>query len=242
VLWGDQHGDLGATAVEEVGPHLAIALSAGRFPKRYGSVDANEDAVLAATAPQGWLLAVADGHLGFDAACGAIGAVQRVVAALFTKAGSDGSAAVAAAFGAAREGVRDALDRAADEGRQGSRTALSVVLAVGDRLHTATLGDTAVLLVPGRGAIRRPKLLSDAAPFLGPGTSLPAPRQAPLRPGDAVVAVSDGVTMFLGRRWQQQVKEIVERTVTPRDTARAMVEAAFAAGAGDHVSVGVARR
>ena len=67
VLRGREHTDLGAiAAVAEDG--VAIALSRGGAPKTYGHTDPNEDAAAFAIGAAGSLLAVADGHSGFEAA------------------------------------------------------------------------------------------------------------------------------------------------------------------------------
>jgi hypothetical protein len=72
VLLGSDHTELEQIAIEELTPNVAIGISRGRFPKGYPHLDPNEDAVFAATDGTTTVLAVADGHHGFDAAREAI--------------------------------------------------------------------------------------------------------------------------------------------------------------------------
>ncbi len=88
-LWGDEHTELGEMAVAPLRPSAAVALSRGKFPKGYPHLDPNEDAVLAATDGVTWLLAVADGHNGFDAARAAVAALQTGAAAILKAAAGD---------------------------------------------------------------------------------------------------------------------------------------------------------
>jgi serine/threonine protein phosphatase PrpC len=67
LLRGREHLDLGAVDVVGEGA-AAAAISLGGAPKPYAHTDPNEDAVLFATGRAGTLLAVADGHHGFEAA------------------------------------------------------------------------------------------------------------------------------------------------------------------------------
>jgi hypothetical protein len=75
LLLGSGHENLGEFEIEEVSSHIAIGISRGRFPKAYAHIDPNEDAVSAATDDTTTVLAVADGHNGFDAARTAILAI-----------------------------------------------------------------------------------------------------------------------------------------------------------------------
>ncbi|MEA3502778.1 MAG: hypothetical protein U9R47_08390, partial [Actinomycetota bacterium] len=73
LLLGSDHTELGEVEIAELSPHVAVGISRGRFPKGYAHVDPNEDAVFAATDGTTAIIAVADGHHGFDAAEAAIG-------------------------------------------------------------------------------------------------------------------------------------------------------------------------
>ncbi|MFH1330493.1 MAG: hypothetical protein ABIJ48_07590, partial [Actinomycetota bacterium] len=78
-LWGTDHETLGEIALEEVTPSLVAALSRGRYPKGYPHLDPNEDGALAASDGTAAVLAVVDGHNGFDAARAALQAVHEQV-------------------------------------------------------------------------------------------------------------------------------------------------------------------
>lgn len=234
VLWGDEHPVLDEVADARLDEHTAVAISRGRFPKPYAHVDPNEDAVLAAAGPDGLLLAVADGHLGFDAARAAIQAVAERAGALVGVVG-DASAALQDTCRAARDAVAKAVAGAAPP-RSDSRTALTVALAVGSHLHTVTYGDT--VCVRGRGG--RAKVVSESAPFLGPGSGLVPVTRTRLRDGDRMAVASDGLTTYLGRDWPARTAEVLSEGDAAAAAARRLIELAMDGGAGDHVAVGVA--
>lgn len=233
VLWGDEHPVLDEVADARLDEHTAVALSRGRHPKPYAHVDPNEDAVLAATGPHAVLLAVADGHLGFDAARAALQAVAERAAALVGD--GDPAAVLEDTCRAARDAVAKAV-AGADPPRSDSRTALTVALAVGSHLHTVTYGDT--VCVRGRGG--RAKVASESAPFLGPGSGIPPVRRTRLRDGDRVAVASDGLTTYLGRDWPTRTAEVLAEGDAAAAAARRLIELAMDGGAGDHVAVGVA--
>ena len=81
LLLGSDHTELDEVAIEVVTPNLAIGISSGRFPKGYPHADPNEDAVFATTDGVTTILAVADGHHGFDAARAAITAIAEAARA-----------------------------------------------------------------------------------------------------------------------------------------------------------------
>ena len=164
VLWGDRHVVLGEVGTASLEPRAALAISRGGQAKRYPYVDPNEDAVLAAAGPAGWLLAVADGHNGFDAARAALGAVEREAGRLLEQEGLDPTAAVYELFGAARKAVVAAL-AGAGRSRQASRTALSIALVVGGQVYGASLGDTVALRLG-----QEFEEIGAEGPFLGPGS------------------------------------------------------------------------
>jgi serine/threonine protein phosphatase PrpC len=232
-LWGDEHERLGDIATVPLEPCAAIGLSRGRFPKAYEHVDPNEDAVMVAGGPTGWVLAVADGHNGFDAARAALGAVALEAGALLETGVDDPGAAVTRLFELARQAVAVELDGVAPSRRQ-SRTALSVALAARDRLCAASLGDTIVVHVRGR---RLAEVGADG-PFLGPATPPPAPRSVELRPGDRVLVASDGLLDFIGATWADRLVEAAQAG-DHLTAVRGLVMSAFAGGAGDNVAVGL---
>lgn len=67
LLRGREHTHLGTVAAVAEG-RAAIALSPGGAAKTYLHTDPNEDAAVFAEGEAGWLVAVADGHGGFEAA------------------------------------------------------------------------------------------------------------------------------------------------------------------------------
>lgn len=232
-LWGADHPELGRVTVEALTPSSAVALSAGRLPKPYAHLDANEDAVLAAQGPAGTLLAVADGHSGFDAAQAAIAAIQQRVDVLVGR-DSDPTDVVQALLVAARQGVRDGLAGTVDERRQ-SRTALSVALLGGDDLVIGGWGDTQVVRVRGR----RAKVLSGDGPFLD-GTALVAgASRTRLKGGDTVIVCSDGLRDYLVGGWPDGVTGVLRADPEPAAAVQSLVETAWAGGAGDHIAVGL---
>ena len=230
-LWGSDHPDLGRLAVEMLTPPTAVALSAGRLPKPYAHLDANEDAVLAAAGPAGTLLAVADGHSGFDAARAAVSAIRERVDVL---AGNhdEPTAVVEALLLAARRGVRQWLADATDERRQ-SRTALSVALITGDALVTGGWGDTQIVRVRGR----RARVVSQDAPFLDGTAPLADASRSRLKSGDWVMACSDGLRDYFVGGWPDGVAGLLRGSPDPTVAAQRLVESAWTGGAGDHISV-----
>lgn len=231
-LLGDEHPHLGAVAVESLGDHTAIALSAGRLPKSYWHMDPNEDGALAMEAGPCRVLAVADGHNGFDAALAALSGVFDAI-----EHGSDEDAPqniLGRCVESARDHVTRALERLVDDERADSRTALSIAVTAPDRLYACTYGDTVVTRVRGQ----RLKHLPGDAPFLGPGAEPARLNSATLKQGDVVILASDGVTDFLGRLWRDRFADAVIVS-SPTATAEALVELACLGGAGDHVSVAV---
>lgn len=232
-LWGEDHPDLDRVADAQLDDRAAVALSRGRYPKDYGHVDPNEDAVLAACGPAGWLLAVADGHFGFDAARAALRVVAARAAAML-----DGSAAPAKALEdasrAAREAVADAV-AGLERPRRDSATALTLALITDGHLHVTTYGDT--VCVRGRGG--KAKVVGESGPFLDPHANLHPVVRVRMRARDRVVVGSDGLTTYLGHDWPTRAAAVLEEEDQPRDAARRLVELAMTGGAGDHVSVGV---
>jgi serine/threonine protein phosphatase PrpC len=231
-LYGADHEELDRVGEAVVDERTGIALSRGRFPKGYGHVDPNEDAVLALVAPAGTLLVVADGHNGVEASHAAVSAIAEAAEAAL--ADGDPIVGVETCVAAAIEGVGVTL-AAAPEDRRRSRTALSVALVADGRLYTATAGDTTVAIVRGRKA----KIVSGTGPFLGPRSSLPEVTRTKLKAGDIVVAVTDGVSDYLGSRWTTALAEVTTGADSAPTSARAIVDLAMTGGAGDNVAAAV---
>lgn len=230
-LWGSDHPELGTVAQATLDPYTGIALSRGRFPKAYAHVDANEDAVLAAGGPAGLLLAVADGHNGFDAARAALASVSQGAGWLLATPAADTAQLVQSLLS---DGVRAVRRRVAELStpRNASRTALSLALIRHDRVLAATFGDTLVARVRGR----RLTFIGNPGPFLGAHATLPKLSARSLKPGDCVLVASDGLWDYLGPAGRSAVTGAIGRTPPPEGVA-ALVAWAFARGAGDNVAV-----
>ena len=231
-LFGDDHAVFGEVSVADLGGGSGvIAISKGRYPKGYATLDANEDAVMVARVNERALLAVADGHWGFDAARAAISSLSSGAGSLLeVDAGPE--AIVRAALGRAVRSVRDVLDRAPDP-RSGSRTTLTVACVSHGMLSAGGFGDSrAVVLRDGA-----PRPVWHPAPFLGRDTD---PAHAWIErpkgvPGSRIAVMSDGLTDFLGRRWPERLAGLVDLPLD--EFAAGAIEAAFEGGAGDHISI-----
>ena len=235
-LWGDEHVVYGEVAVRSLDQEVAVAISKGRYPKGYSTLDPNEDAVLAASAGGSTLLAVADGHRGFDAARAALRSIRDGASKLLVASG-DAHMRLAAALREARKAVGEELEDAVPE-RRGSRTTLSVAIDDGEgTLTVGGFGDSDVKLVrPGRSLT-----VWEPAPFLGPVTPLDQAwlTAVPVADGDWIVVATDGVFDFLGRDWADTLEALTTRTAS--EFAPAVIEASFAGGAGDHAAVALSR-
>ncbi len=235
-LSGADHPELGVVVDARLGDRAAVALSRGRFPKPYRHVDPNEDAVLAAGGPGGWLLAAVDGHLGFDAAGAALGAVADRAPTLVRRGcATPPDVGLEATCRAARDAVNTAL-RGAFPPRVDSRAALTLTLVRGGRMWVASFGDTVCLRVRGG---RTKVIRRHGWPFLGPDVDIPPIVQARVRPSDGIVVASDGLTTYLGRHWAARTASVLASASDPVTAVRGLVELAMDGGAGDHIAVGV---
>jgi serine/threonine protein phosphatase PrpC len=234
VLWGDQHPVFGVIESLALDSRCAIALSAGRLPKPTPKVDPNEDAVLAILGTDGYVLAVADGHRGSDAARGALMGVAAAAAGAAPDAAARPERFVSDLFRAAASGVAATLENV-EEARQRSRTALTLTLVARGKSVQGTAGDTVVTQL-GRRSWRR---TTSSAPYLGPHGPLPRARRRRLRKDLPLVSASDGLTDFLGADWRSIAADALMQEDSPEPAARALVQAACAAGAGDNIAVAV---
>lgn len=232
-LYGADHTELDAATVADLDAATTVALTRGRFPKGYASVDPNEDAVLGAAGPAGRVLAVADGHNGVEASHAALRALAAHAEGLVTGPGHGGEV-VARLFEEAISATAAALDGVAPP-RDRSRTALTVACVRPGEVHAGTLGDTVAAVVRGT----RVRRVGRAGPFLGPHSPLPAIARARLREGDVVVVFSDGLGDFLAGGWEPALAQAVASTSAAGATATHLVERAMSGGAGDNVAVAV---
>ncbi len=164
VLRGPDHETLGEIALEEIAPSLALALSRGRFPKGYPHLDPNEDGALAATDGATAVLAVVDGHNGFEAASAALQAVADSVPVLLAGGSEAPREALLRCFEAAGLAVAAALEGLEGEERGASGTALAVAVVGPGRLTLAGLGDCLAVVIRGS----RVKRIGVARPLPGP--------------------------------------------------------------------------
>lgn len=245
VLWGRDHVELGEVAVSEAGPAAAIALTRGRHAKRYAYTDPNEDVVAAVTGERATLLVCADGHNG-------VGAAEHAVAAVLAELGEDPPAEMAgsdwpALFGRVNDTVSKAVRQS--EAPQ-SRAVLVVALVSGTSVSFGALGDAA-LVVCRPGDQRGRQLNREAMRFVGHPMGRRALRELvscgvePLASGEWVVLVTDGLSEFTSPLHPADVvPRVLARAasagdLTPALAARAVVDAAGEAGAGDNVGVAV---
>ena len=234
-MFGEDHEVLGEIAVVDLGPATAIGMSRGKYPKGYRTLDLNEDACTAGSGAAGILLAVADGHWGFDAARAALQSVRDSAPELLDS-GRSGGEVVQQALAAASEAVRHALAGITGE-RAGSRTTLTVALVGASSVVVGGFGDSKAARIRRRSS----RSLWQPAPFLGADTNL-ADRwlsEAPLRKGDWVVVASDGLLDFLGSRWPRRLEDFVGETASKFVVGA--IEAAFEGGAGDHIALAVSQ-
>jgi serine/threonine protein phosphatase PrpC len=144
MLRGREHLELAAIELR-VEADAAIALSIGGAPKRYTHTDPNEDVALLVVHADRVLLAVADGHGGYEAAEIALQTIQRWDAEL--GACTQGTAAwgrlALDAFVLANQGIRAAAARG---GRRLSRTTLAFarVEPQAGAIRWASIGDSHV--------------------------------------------------------------------------------------------------
>lgn len=233
-LSGDQYEELGQIATRTLGESCAIALSRGRHPKGYEHLDPNEDAVGALLDRESWLLAVVDGHRGFEAARAALSAVFEAT----EPQDRQPAEAVAALFHKAAEAVTEAVVTA-ETSRRNSRTTLTIALVRGGEMASATLGDSSAVVVSNSGV----KPMGRRSDFLGPGVDLStlAVETTQLSPGDLIILCTDGLTRFLGRRWAARLGKMAREQPDPEPLVRSAVEAAFDGGAGDNIAVAALR-
>lgn len=233
LLLGSDHTDLEESAIVEITADVAIGISRGRFPKGYPHVDPNEDAVFASTDGITTVLAVADGHRGFDAAHAAITAIAAHAASTVTFAPKI----------IVRQLVEVAIDAAVADlsahpsPRDASGTSLTICAIDASSLAAATLGDTSCHVATKR----RSKRIGGDTPFLSP-VSDPTTidiAEKPLGAATAVIVTSDGFTDFAANVGASL------RTAATKSAPRGvehLVAAAFTGGAGDNIAVAVLRR
>ena len=147
VLRGREHHELAQIALHADGD-AAIALSIGGAPKRYAHTDPNEDVALLVAGDDGLLLAVADGHGGYEAAEIAIEAIRSWAAGLPASTEGTWRGRVLGALAAANHDIRSS---ARGGGRRLSRTTLALarVEPAANAIRWASIGDSHIFHAAG---------------------------------------------------------------------------------------------
>ena len=210
ILRGREHPELRAIATLGEGP-LAIALSRGGAAKTYPHTDPNEDAAAFASGPAGCVLAVADGHSGFEAAEVVIEHWLSHPAPHWTD-GTDwkGEPAVPheawrrQALAALRDAGRDVLRERVQEGGGVAATTFSTLFVrrEGGEASLLCIGDSPIFAVDREGRAHQLAPGEDAAKgFLGSvdpdGEELEETCQiarVPLQEVAALVCATDGLS------------------------------------------------
>ena len=167
LLRGREHAALGVHGAVGEGP-LAIAISRGGFAKQYAYVDPNEDAAAFAWGARARLVAVADGHSGFEAAEVALEHLLEHPAPHWTD--TSGPPPAAAWRRHALAALMDSAVQIGGERRLGSRSRTTLTLALvvpsaGQCLYAA-IGDSHLFAV-GASAVREMAPAERTSAFLG---------------------------------------------------------------------------
>jgi len=257
---GREHTELGAVDIVAEGG-AAIAISIGGAKKRYAHVDPNEDAALLALGSAGLLVAVADGHHGFEAAEVALEYLANYPAPHWTEPGTVRADTWRRQVGAVLEDANRAIraERPGSAERSCTTLATALVLPKENALLYATIGDSHLYRAAADGSVRDLAAPRDEKPcFLGQAEADAASLLARARVGSAplagtraLVLVTDGLTeRGIGvDDPEAAVREAVAAAAcvpAPRRTlvaARGVVERACAAhrrrNAGDNVACAV---
>jgi serine/threonine protein phosphatase PrpC len=236
VLRGPEHVEYGRITTCPLGDRAAIGLSIGAFPKGYPALDPNEDGALAATDGKTTLLAVTDGHNGFDAADATLTAIAEQSRITLQADPAAAKTTLTAVVTHASAAIRQRLSIVGRD-RSQSRTTLAVALVHDRSVTVMGCGDSSVFLVRG-SRVRR---LVRVSPFLGPDPVSVEPVTMRLRPDDLVLLGTDGLFDFLGSDWKHAILDSVDRSDLPA-TIRHLVTRAGQGGAGDNVAVALATR
>ncbi len=156
LLRGRDHVEIGAIDVIGEGP-AAIAISRGGARKTYPHTDPNEDVCAFALGSDGWMLAVADGHSGFEASEVVVEHLLANPAPHWTDGGSDldgewNRHAVAALYDANDEVLRERLRGVHFDSATTLCTAL--IRPTGGQLLVLGVGDSHVFTVDAEGTAR----------------------------------------------------------------------------------------
>ncbi len=262
LLRGREHLEIGAIDAVSEGSG-AIAISMGGAQKTYRHSDPNEDSVLFAIGSAGTLVAVADGHRGFEASEVALEHLLAHPAPQWVEPGGVTPASwarhsLAAICDANQEILQERLQ--SDAGHSRTTLSLALVLPESRVLLYACIGDSHLFQVRNTGAVDLAET-EDAVEldcFLGHGPETPESLSdkcqigvEPLEDTIAVVVASDGLSEYrIGVGDPVAVVcESVEKAreaateLRPLEASRSIVEASLAAhrknASGDNVCTAV---
>ncbi len=257
-LHGREHTRIGAVAALAEG-RCAIALSRGGWAKSYAHRDPNEDAAGFAFTADGLLLAVADGHGGYQAAELAITAVLERFARAWTGVAPIGPAWHEQARAALAQLHTGIVEQGTTGGNPDARTtlALAVTRPGEDRIFFASVGDSHVFAAGSDDALDlarpsgRPAYLGSPALDLAELAERAVIGSTPLSGTHALALATDGLSEEgIGVVAPPlAVLEVVARAarsdvdVRPLETARGIVDCALDSHrrqrAGDNVAAAV---
>jgi serine/threonine protein phosphatase PrpC len=262
LLRGREHLEIGAIDAVAEGP-AAIAISMGGAKKTYTHTDPNEDSVFFAVGTAGTLVAVADGHRGFEAAEVVLEHLLAHPGPQWVEPGgvtpaSWGRHALAAICDANGEILRERVDT--EMGKSRTTLSLALVLPESNVLLYACVGDSHLFQVSPAGVAELTEVETTMGPdfYLGHGEETPESLAEKCRIGMehledtiAVVLASDGLSEYqIGvEKPEDVVQESVEASrkaalgLRPLEASRTIVEAALAAqrrnSSGDNVCAAV---
>jgi len=262
ILRGREHTDLGAVAAIAEG-RCAVALSRGGARKNYPHEDPNEDAAAFRAGEGGFVVAVADGHGGYDASEIAVERLVQHHAPDWTASAASGiDADWNTAVGAALVDINEAIvQRAASGALHSARTTLAFALVRpgDDLLAFATIGDSHVFCIGEDGVADLAHPSRERVAFLGGPEATPKTVGKECIAGTsslarirALVLATDGISeRGIGVEIPEAaVLEAAERARRAESQTRALVaarttiELALSAhrrnGAGDNVASAVA--
>lgn len=239
-LRGTDHEELGVIATLPLDDRTALGNTRGRYAKSYRYEDPNEDTVAAVIGPRATLLVCADGHNG---AFAPNTAVQEVLRAFGDDPPVD--ADWLDLFGHVNETVIAGKGIGAPQ--PASNCVLLVALLSPGQLSWGAIGDGA-LVVARPGAQRGRQLNREAMRFVGQPMNKRALKSTVQRSttdldrDEWVVLITDGLSEFVSPMRPADVVPRVLATLRPptaEAAARALLDTACSAGAGDNVAAAV---
>jgi serine/threonine protein phosphatase PrpC len=241
VLWGPDFEELGEVGTRTVGERIGLAITRGLHKKAYRYEDPNEDVVAAVAGPASTLLVCADGHNGATAPVVAVQAVLDTFGPDPPLELSDGE--WLELFGSVNDRV--IARKGVGSPQPASNTVLLVALVSAGRLSWGAIGDGA-LVVARPGTERGKQLNKEVMRFVGYPMNKRSLKNTiqrgkfDLEPDHWVTLITDGLSEFIA---PLRPADIVPRILasgsadmTAEAGARALVDAACTAGAGDNVA------